>query len=148
MGKYVIDGQDTSTAATTILSVSQPASALKRIKVGYFEVGSDATADNAYELVLQRGTADGTFTSVTAQPRDPADGTASAVCGEAHSGEPTYTANAIQLNVFAHQRATFQWYAAPGAEIVIPVTNDAMLGSQVITVTTAFNMGNVMEFEE
>lgn len=148
MGVYVIDGQDTSTAATTIISLSQPASALKRLKLNYLQIGSDATADNAYEAVIQRGTADGTSTAITPQPRDPADGAASAVAGEAHTVEPTYTANAIMLNVFGHQRATFQWYAAPGSEIIIPVTNDACVGLQIITVTTAFNMGVVMEFTE
>lgn len=148
MGVYVLDGQDTNTASTTILSLSQPASALKRFRLGYVSAYSDATADNAYEAVVQRGTADGTFTSVTAQPRDPADGTASAVCGEAHSAEPTYTANAIQLSLGGHQRGLQQWYAAPGREIVIAVTNDAMVGFQIITVTTAFNQVVCFEYEE
>lgn len=148
MGVYVIDGQDTNTADTTVLSLNQPASALKRIKVHYVQIGSDATADNAAEVVVQRTTDEGTNTDVVPQPRDAADGTASAIAGEAHSVEPTYTAAAIQLNIFAHQQATYQWYAAPGAEIIIPVTNNAGLGVKAITAATPWNMGVVMEFTE
>lgn len=148
MGAYIASGQDTSTAATTILGVSQPATALKRLKIGYLQIGSDVSADNAYEAALQRTTAAGTSTAVTPQPRDPADGAASAVAGQAHTVEPTYTAGAIQLSIFGHQRATFQWYAAPGREIVVPVTNAAGVGLQIITAVTAFNMGAVSEFEE
>lgn len=148
MRTYVIDGQDTCTADTTIIGVSQPATALKRLAIKYLQVGSDATADNAYEAVLQRTTAAGTSTAVTPQPRDPADGAASAAAGEAHSVEPTYTANAIQLSIFGHQRGTFQWYAAPGSEIIVAVSNNAGVALRIITVTTAFNMGSVIEFEE
>lgn len=148
MGAYIAAGQATSTAAKTILGVSQPATALKRIKVGYVQIGSDASADSAFELVIQRTTAAGTSTAVTPQLRDPADGAASAVSGQAHSVEPTYTANALMLSVFGHQRSTFQWYAAPSHEIVVPVSNNAGLGAQVITSATPFNMGVVMEWEE
>lgn len=148
MGVYVIDGQDTCTANTTILGVSQPASALKRIKIGYVQAGSDVSADNAYEAVVQRTTADGTLTAVTPRKRDPADGAASAVAGEAHSGEPTYTAHEIMLVIMAHQRATYQWYAAPGREIIIPTTNDVGVAFRMITAASAFNLGVVMEFEE
>lgn len=149
MGAYVASGQDTSTASTTIIQVRQPATALKRLKLTYLQIGSDASADNAYEAVLQRTTANGTDGSTpTAQPRDPADGAASATVGVAHSAEPTYTASAIQLPVFGHQRATFQWYAAPGHEIVVAVTNAAGIGLQIITCASAFNMGAVIEWEE
>lgn len=148
MGKYHSWGQDTNTAATSLFSLSQPATALKRLKLGYLHLGSDATADNAYEGVIKRGTADGTFTAGVENPRDPADGTASAIAGFAHSVEPTYTSDSEQLAVFAHQRAAYQWYAAPGAEIIIPVTNDAMIAYITNTVVAAFNQGFSIEWEE
>lgn len=148
MGKYNVSGQDTSTAATTIVSTGQPASALKRLKFFYLSQGSDATADNAIETVFQRATAMGTSTAITPQLLDAADGAASAVSGQAHSAEPTYTANAIMLSFFGHQRATLQWYAPPGGEIIVPVTNTNGIGCQVITVTTAYNIGVVMQHEE
>ncbi len=148
MGVYFIDGQDTNTASTTVLALNQPASALKRLKVGYLSAGSDVSADSAFEAVLQRISTAGTSTSVTPQKRDPADGAASAVAGEAHTSEPTYTANEIMLTINGHQRATFQWYAAPGREVVIPVTNNAGVGYQSITAASAFNQIVGMEFEE
>lgn len=148
MGIYNISGQDTCTAATTIIGMNQPASALKRLKLQYASIGSDATADNAVEAVIQRITTAGTSTAITPQLLDPADGVASAVAGQAHSAEPTYTAGAIMLSLFGHQRASIQWYAPPGGEIVVPVTNNAGLGLQIITVTTAYNMGAIWQYSE
>lgn len=150
MGAYHGFGQALSTPSTTVLQVKQPASVLKRLKIGYVQVGSDVSADSAYELNLQKttngGTPAGTFTPIA---RDPADGAASAVINRGvFTGEPTYTANAVQLPVFGHQRSTFQWYASPGHEIVIPLTNDAGIGMQVITSDTPFNMGASIEWEE
>lgn len=148
MGMYNVSGQDTSTAASTILGLNQPASALKRLKLSYVSSGSDASADSAYEAVVQRITTTGTSTAVTPQLLDPADGAASAVAGQAHSAEPTYTSNAIMLSVFAHQRATFQWYAPPGGEIIVPVTNNAGLGYLMVTSGTPFNIGVVFQYSE
>lgn len=147
-GKYSIDGQDTSTAATSILSLGQPGTAAKRGAVYYVSTGSDATADNAIELVIQRCSALGTSTAVTPQALDSADAAATLLAGEAHSAEPTYTANAILLNISGHQRATIQWYAPPGGELIIPSTNNAGVGMQVITVTTAYNLVSCWHYSE
>ena len=149
MGTYHGFGQDTSTAATTIVQLKQPASALKRLKISYIEIGSDASADSAYEAVMKKTTTAGTPGSTfTAIARDPADGAASGVFNVAHSVEPTYTANAEHLAIFGHQRSTFQWYSMKGHEIVIPVTNDAGVGLLVNTSASAFNMGASIEWEE
>lgn len=142
-------GQDTSTASTTIVQVKQPATALKRISIGYLQIGSDASADSAFEVAIQKtttaGTGGSTFTPIA---RDPADGAASAVFRFADTGEPTYTANAVHLVISGHQRSTFQWYAAPGHEIIIPVTNDAGVGLVINTSATPFNMVAALEWEE
>lgn len=150
MAKYAIDGQDTNTASTTILGVNADATTARRQKVYYVECGSDATpADNAAEYVLQRYTAAGTSTPVTPQALDPADAAALADAGEAHTGEPTYTANAILLAWMQNQRATYQWFAPPGGELVIPATASNGLGVQVITVAgSAVNTGVCVHFEE
>lgn len=149
MRAYHVFGEDTSTASTTILHVRQPASALKRLALTYVAIGSDATADNAYEAAVKRTTANGSGgTSVTPQPRDPADGAASATAEKAPTSEPTYTANSEQLEIWAHQRSTFQWFASPGHEIVVAATNNAGLGLLVVTCATTFNMGVTFEFEE
>jgi hypothetical protein len=150
MAKYSVDGQDTNTAATTILGASADATRPRRIKAAYLTLGSDATpADNAAEYNLQRFTAAGTSTAVTPQPLDPADAATEADAGEAHSIEPTYTANAVMLNFMANQRATFQWYAAPGYEIVVPATASNGLGVLSVTVGgSAVNVGCTIHFEE
>ena len=148
MAKYAIDGQDTNTAATTILGVDAGTTA-RRGKVYDLTLGSDATpADNAAEYALQRYTVDGTSTAVTPQALDPADAAALAEAGEAHSVEPTYTANGLLLQWGQNQRATYRWVAAPGGELVYPATADNGLGIQVITVTTAANVNAMMHFEE
>ncbi len=140
--------QASQAVSKTLGTVSQPATALKRISIQYVSMGSNATADNMYEAWLQRTTAAGTSTAVTPQLRDAADGAASAVAGQAHTVEPTYTANAIMLTIFAHQRSSYQWYAAPGHDIVIPVTNAAGIGVFMQALTASINLGAVIEFEE
>lgn len=149
MPKYSIDGQDTNTATTTILGVDAGATA-RRVKVYDLLLGSDATpADNAAEYNLQRYTVDGTSTAVTPQALDPADPAALAEAGEAHSVEPTYTANAVMLNIASNQRATIRWVAAPGGEIVVPATADNGVGLQSITVGgSAVNTVATIHFEE
>src|SRR3990167_10296576 len=149
MARYSIDGQDTNTAATTILGVDAGATA-NRFKFYDLVGGSNAPpADNAAEYVLQRYTVDGTSTAVTPLALDPADAAALAEAGEAHSVEPTYTANAIALQWAQNQRATFRWVAAPGGEIIVPATADSGVGVQVITVSgSAVNTNVMIHFEE
>jgi len=128
MPSYSIDGQDTNTGSTTVLGLDGTTTA--RGFVYDLIMGSDATpADNAAEFNLQRfATANGTGTAVTPQPLDPADGAARLSATEAHSTEPTYTANAIMLHWAQNQRATFRWVAAPGGEIIVPATSDSGVG--------------------
>ncbi len=119
--KYSIDGRDTNTSATTILGLTSAATI--RPKLYDFTSGSAATpADNAGEYYIQRSTAAGTSTAVTPQALDTGDPSSLASAGEAHTVEPTYTANAILLAWTQNQRATFRWVASPGGEIVLPAT--------------------------
>ena len=150
MAKYSIDGQDTNTAATTILGVTADATRPRRSKIYDVLIGSDATpADNAAEYNLQRVTAAGTSTSVTPQPLDPADAATETDSGEAHSIEPTYTSNAVLLNLMSNQRATVRWVAAPGGELVIPATASNGVGLVVVTVAgSAVNTGATIHFDE
>lgn len=146
--RYSIDGQDTNTAATTILGLTSAATVRPRIYD--LIVGSDATpADNAAEYVLQRYTAAGTSTSVTPKGLDPSDPAALASAGEAHSAEPTYTADAIMLQWAQNQRATFRWVAAPMGEIILPATAANGVGVQVIGIAgSAVNTNVTMHYEE
>ena len=146
--RYSIDGQDTNTASTSILGLTSAATI--RPSVYDLIIGSDATpADNAAEYVLQRYTAAGTVTAVTPQALDPGDPASLAAAGEAHSAEPTYTANEIMLEIANNQRATFRWVAAPDSEIVLPATAANGVGLQVITVAgSAVNTNVMMHFVE
>ena len=131
--RYSIDGQDTNTATTTILGLTSAST----VRPAVYDLisGSDATpADNAAEYNLQRYTAAGTSTGVTPQALDPNDPAALAAAGEAHSAEPTYTANAVLLNYAHNQRATFRWVAAPSGELKLPATAANGVGIQSITV--------------
>lgn len=145
--RYSINGQDTGTAGTTILGLTS-ASTIKP-KIYDVIIGSDATpADQAAEYVLQRYTVAGTSTGVTPQPLDPDDPAALASAGEAHSSGPTYTSNAILLQVALNQRATFRWVAAPGGELILPATAANGVGLQVISTTSAFNCNSTFYYEE
>lgn len=150
MRKYSIDGQDTNTAATTLLGLTSAATI--RPRVYDLILGSDATpADNAAEYVLQRYTVAGTATAVTPQALDPADpaSLAASTTGEAHSVEPTYTANAILLQWAQNQRATFRWVAAPNGEIVLPATAANGVGIQVIGIAgAAVNTNAMIHYDE
>ncbi len=146
--RYSIDGQDTNTAGTTILGLTSAATV--RPKVYDMIFGSDATpADNSAEYVLQRYTAAGTSTGVTPKALDPSDPSALGSAGEAHSVEPTYTADAIMLQWAQNQRLTFRWVAAPMGEIILPATAANGLGLQVIgTAGSAVNMNCTIHYEE
>lgn len=149
MGCYSIDGQDTNTAGTSILGLTGSASV--RAKIYYIDLGSDATpADNAGEYVWQRSTAAGTLTSVTPQKLDPLNpAAATSTAGEAHTVEPTYTADAIILAAMVNQRATYQWYGQPGRELITAAASNNGIGLQVISVGgSAVNVGSCWHFEE
>ena len=146
--RFSIDGQDTNTAATTILGFT--GSAAIRPKLYDFTLGSDATpADNSAEYVVQRSTAAGTSTAVTPQLLDPLTSAAVSTAGEAHSAEPTYTANAILWQNAVNQRATYRWVAAPGGELVATATAANGMGFQVIGIAgSAVNVNIVAHIEE
>lgn len=146
--KYSIDGQDTNTAATSILGLTSASTI--RPKIYDVLMGSAATpADNAGRYVLQRNTTAGTSTAVTPQAIDPDDPAALAASGEAHSAEPTYTANAIMLRWSQNQRATFRWVASPGGEIMLPASAANGVGIQTLAIGgSAVVMDACIHFEE
>lgn len=144
--RYAIDGEDTNTAATTILELRSTTA----IRPAIYDLisGSDATpGDQAVEFSLQRTTTAGTATSVTPQALDSGDPAATATAGKAHSAEPTYTSNAILLNITHNQRATFRWVAAPEGELILPAAANGV-GALIDTVTTAFNQNLMFHYCE
>ncbi len=102
-----------------------------------------APADNAAEYQLKRLTAGGTCTSFTPVSIDPGDPATlltltTAGCGFSNSGEPTYTAGAIMLDIGVNMRATFRWVARERSEIIAPASTNG-LGLFVNAVNSAFS---------
>lgn len=101
---------------------------------------SQTPADAATRFAIRRTTGVGTegsgFTPVNLDPGGPA-GQSDAGVG-AFSAEPTKTANSYLLEISMNQRASVRWVAAPGSELILPVTqnNGACVNSEASTVTT------------
>lgn len=149
MPRFAVNGSATNGTNKTIIGLNQPSSSSKnRAKLVYAEWGSSATADAACECLIQRYTAAGTSTGVTPKPIDFADSAAVLVAGKAHSVEPTYTAAEVMLNMSAHQRAGFVWYAPPGGEIVIPNTASYGLGLYTVSASAAFVQQACFHYDE
>ena len=130
MANYGAFGNNTlASSADTALTVAANASIPNRNYISEYIVGDEGTpADNVVLYTVQRCTALGTNTLVTATKLDIADRVAGALCGENHSAEPTYT-SAEELAEFPlNTRATFRWVAGPGKELVTPATAASGLG--------------------
>lgn len=126
--RYSVSGQDTNTAATTMMTLISTTAIRPRIYD--ILVSSVATpADNAGEYLYGRITTAGTVTAVTPQALDPGDPAATATAGVNATAEPTYTANATLLRLATNQRATVRWVAAPLGELVIPATANNGIGT-------------------
>lgn len=151
MANYSIDGKGTNTASTTLLYFVNHATTLHRLKLFEVIIASSVSADNAAESVIQRITAEnGTpgGTAVTPTEDDPADPAADSNAVEDPSGEPTYTANKILVNLSGHQRATLLWSPAEGREVIAPATGDNGMGLQSIVAATAWTMVVHMRYSE
>jgi hypothetical protein len=131
MASYNGSGKKTSTLDTshTWWNVKNNSSATRRLKIFFIEHFSGTSADQAYAGKVQRTTTGGTAgTSFTPNPTDSAEGASTATFDFAHSSEPSYTSNSALLSIGGHQRTVFQWYAAPGSELIVPVTNSNGIG--------------------
>lgn len=136
MGKYAVDLQRTAHAAQSVGNITAPGAGMRRAKIYFVQYGCEGdAADNEFLWTLQRCTTTGTRTAVTPQLLDPADAAAVTTAGENHTVEPTYTAGAILLNTPLNQRATYQWMAPPGGELVIPATANNGIGLLTPTMT-------------
>lgn len=146
MARYNGDGKKTSTLDTshTWWNIPNNATAVDRLAIYFIQHHSGTSGDFQYAGRVKRSTAAGTAgTSFTPNALDGADGTSNATFDFAHSAEPTYTANSDLLAIGAHQRAVYQWYAAPGNELIIPKTNSAGIG---FIPSDTCNVGTEIEF--
>ena len=130
MAKYSGSGTQTlTTSATTCIGVTSNTSTVQRNWVYEMNFGNVGTpADHLSVWTVQRTTAPGTATGVTPTLLDLADRAAQAVCGENHTGEPTYTSNQEVLEIPLNHRATYRWVAKDGSEIGTPATSGDGIG--------------------
>lgn len=149
MAKYAIELTRTASASASLGSYTADATRPRRIRLYYLSIGSEATpAENAFHLRARRCTAAGTSTAVTPVPLDPADAATELDAGENHSVEPTYTSNSEMLSKPFNQRATVQWYAPPGGEIVTPATASNGLGFETPTAGAAVSLRAMLHIDE
>lgn len=146
--RYSVDGTTAcDSSADSVISVISAST----IRPAVYDIifGSNATpADNALTWLLQRFTADGTGTSVTPIALDSGDPSATGTSKEDYTAEPTYTANAIVMNISANQRATTRWVASPGGELKCPATAANGLGMQPSHASFTGNVQCTMHYEE
>jgi hypothetical protein len=143
MAAYQSSVVDTNTDATSLGYWYQPGSPTRRLKIYDIIICSSATpADNACLYQFQRLTAEnGTpgGSSITPQALDPDEGAATGLCRSAPTGEPTKTASAFLLELAKNMRPTVRWVrAAPGKELIIPVTAANGIACVANTPTTAY----------
>ena len=130
MADYHVEGSQT-VAGTTDSTITIERGASARAKVFEFSMGFTLAtpSDDMLSCAAQRCSADGTGTSRTPNPYDPADAACVATCLTNHSVEPTYTANEELWGPLGiHMRATYRWVAVPGKELVIPNSAAAGIG--------------------
>jgi len=145
--RYSVTGTDTNTASTTILGITGGTG----IRPLVYEViigPNSAPVDSYAEYVLQRTTAAGTSTAVTPQALESSDPAATTASGMAHTVEPTYTANAILLQLPVYSRSTMRWQTLPEFGLKVPATSANGLGILVTAVGTTQTVRCVMHFEE
>ena len=149
MATYSAAGNQTlTTSAVSALSVGANATTAQRNRIYELWIANEGTpADNLILHTIQRCTALGTSTGVTATPLDKADRAAQAACGENHTVEPTYTSAEEIMEIPLNARATFRWVAAPGGEIVTPATVGSGIGGKALhaSATTDWRVGAMWE---
>lgn len=128
MAKATVVLKRTLSTSASIGNITAPASAMRRFEMAWFQLGSEDTpGDNAIDLLIQRCTTAGTRTSVTPLPTNPADAALVTTAGQNHTVEPTYGGGSLWDDA-QNQRASVQWYALPGYEIVCPATASNGIG--------------------
>ena len=129
--RYTGSGNNTMTGTPgdTALSIVGITATLRRCWVEEFVIGNEGTpADNVVNYIVQRATAEGSATAVVPTRNDLADAESDMNVGENHTTEPTYTSTEELWEFPLNTRATYRWVAPPGAELVIPATNEAGIG--------------------
>lgn len=151
MPAYAVEASShPNTDATTIVYAVNTATTQRRLYLYHAIIGSPvAPVDQAAEYKLRLITAENATpggTPVTPRKLDEASPAALSTGVSGPAGEPTYATGGIAIPL--HQRATLQWMANPGREMVAAATDEHGFGVHVESVTTAFNVSATLLYEE
>lgn len=124
MANYGVKLQKSTTSTTVgVGTTGAPASSMRRLQIYFASFGSAASvADNVFLIEAQRSTTAATGTSIVPTPLDPADAACAALALTNLTVQGTNTAATIMLSIPLNQRATCEWYAPPGASLIVPAT--------------------------
>jgi len=151
MHGYSVYGEDTNTAATTLLYVVNGATSPRRLALFEFIIGSDhVPADSAFQYNIRRITDEDATpggTAVTPTKLDEADPAALSNGVEGPAAEPTFEAGQI-LEIAMNQRTTFRWIAVPNREFKVAATEDHGFGIFVAQAVTAVVANATMLYTE
>ena len=147
----VADTRAVGSASYPQLSIWQSSAGVSRPRLFEFEISASATpADNTSRIGVARHTTaaptGGTSLTSSIFPLDFAEPASSLAAMGAATGGCTMSSNLMSIAV--NQRATFRWVAAPGKEIVVPVTQYAGICLQSVYQSGAYNLDTVMVWEE
>lgn len=142
----------TKTGADSVQQVVEVLSSATVRRIKWFSFGIACTAasnDGVHSYIVRRVTASATGTAVTPRPLDPADAAAlstsehliTADHGSFATGEELYRE---PLN----GRASWQWNANPGRELVTPATSASGASLGLGAASTSTYGGNVMIEEQ
>ena len=154
MDSFAVGVTDTNTDATTIGYIAQPASPNRRARFFGLNIGSKAAPQDyqgGYQLqyfTAENGTPGGTAKTPTNY--DTVGGAAASLTArEAPTGEPTYTAGAVFLQLGINFRTAFSWYAynIERGFIIANNANDG-LGLKGFSPSTAFEATATFHWEE
>lgn len=146
--RYSVDGQRAVASPTATLLTITSATTHRPFLYDML-IGSSATpADNALIWKLQRSTAAGTSTAVTAQALDNGDPASLTTCGKTHTVEPTYTANAVLWALSLNQRASHRWISDPDGSILLPATANNGVGLYPVHSSFTGNVDACVHFGE
>ena len=143
-----VAGVASGTNKTAINLYDAAVTPVQRLAIYDILIGSVATpADQAAKFYAGRTTAIGTGTAYTPNNLDPGGPAGAATSGNAHSVEPTYTANKEMLAISCNQRNTFRWACSPGSELRGAATQNNGIGvkSSSSTSTQAHEMTILFE---
>jgi hypothetical protein len=157
MARYHLDNrlagsqQVLTTTFKTQFAVTAVTATLRRGQIIELSYGADG-APNAtdcnivYDVSAQ--TAAGTSTVATPTKHNPADSGSTSIANVNFTAEGTITATSTVFTRTLNQRASQQWYANPGSELVWPATNLAGLAARALSPTYAANVLFTAEYDD